>query len=35
MLIFGDIQILYLFDKYSPVSMGFVSRPEALDSVKA
>jgi len=30
-LIFGDIRILQLFDKYSPASESFVPRPEALD----
>jgi len=31
MLIFGDIRISYLFDKYFPASAGFVPRLKALD----
>ena len=34
-LMFGDIRISYLFDKYSPASGVLSHRPEALDPVEA
>jgi len=35
MLMFGDIQISYLFGKYLPASWALSPRPEAFDPVKA
>jgi len=34
-VIFGDIQVSYLSDKYSPASGALSPRPEALDPVQA
>jgi len=34
-LMFGDIRISYLFDKYSPASGALFPRPEAFDPVEA